>query len=484
MITKTISQIRQDIVSAFQAKIPALDLTEGSPERDMFIEAPISGAFINTWNDIIYSAKLHAPIIYYQDLKEEDINNYCLNFNVTPAAPTYSTGTVTFYTYNTPSADIHIPAGTNAQTLDSTPIVFATEGSYIMYKAFMSSYYNTVTGRYEINIPVQAVNSGASSRAVANAVSKITSSISGIDGCVNNDIISGGTDTDTPKERLQRVIAKFQGRNIASTSGLQSYVSTLAQSVNIIGARDSEMLRDLGLGGAIDVYVRGSDIISKTDSITITSIDPLLQVVDVSSTGYVMAYQPVDAIQSVVYNGVLLDPTYYHLVKDTGLLSKSTRSYDKVALTSTGIAHIGYFSVGKTLVVTYTFNNLLTTINTTLTNPSNHYYNRDYLVREMTPVTINFYARIKESAGYDFATVISTVSVGVDTVISALGNNQNVEIADIIGGIKNLPGVDNIDLTTVSITNIGGGSKTTQGDVILSRNEYPVTGTITIVQWI
>ena len=79
--------------------------------------------------------------------------------------------------------------------------------------------------------------------------------------------------------------------------------------------------------------------------------------------------------------------------------------------------------------------------------------------------------------------VISTVELGVDNVISGLANNVNVEIADIIGGIKNLPGVDNINIKTVSITNIGGGTLTAQGDVILGRNEYAVTGVCTIVQW-
>lgn len=484
MITKTISEIREDILSSLKSKLPTLDLTEGTPERDIFVEAPIAGQLINLWNKIIYAAKLHAPILYYQDLDEADVNNYCANYNVLPVPASYSNGIVTFYAYNMPSADIYINEGQIVTTLDSPPIEFTVDGTYTIYKNALSNYYNPIYSRYEINCAVTSRKPGASFRAVSGAVTKIVGSISGIEGCVNRDLIGGGANTDTVQNRLTRVIEKFQGRNMASTLGLMTYVRNLAQSVNIIGARDPEMLRDGGLGGCIDIYIRGDNLVTTTDTLTITSVTDSTSSPIVTSTGIQLAYQPVHTIQSLVVNNAIQPTTYYTLSKDTGILARSTNSFDSVTLTSTGRLATGGFKIDDVIDITYNYNGLLHTINNNLIDSQNHYMNRDYLVREMTPVTINFYARIKESIGYPFATVISTVQLGADDVISAISNNENVELADIIGGIKNLPGVDNIDLTTVSIINIGGGTKTAQGDIILGRNEYPVTGTVTVIQWI
>ena len=73
------SEIRSEIISALTSLLPNIDVeTTGTPERDMFVEAPISGQLITLWNKIIYAAKLHAPLVYYADLEESDINNYCI----------------------------------------------------------------------------------------------------------------------------------------------------------------------------------------------------------------------------------------------------------------------------------------------------------------------------------------------------------------------------------------------------------------------
>lgn len=1001
MINKTISEIRDDIIKAIKARIPFLDLTEGTPERDIFVEAPIAGKLITLWNKLIYAAKLHAPILYYQDLEEGDVNNYCANYNVLPIPATYSRGTVTFYTATAPATDVLITNGTIVTTLDSTSIEFEVEGNYVMYVSSIANYWNSLKNRYEIQCTVAARLAGASYKATANSVVRIKKAISGIDGCTNPDIISGGTDADTVGERVKRVVEKFQGKNIASSAGLSSYLKGQTPVVNIVGAKDPEMLRDDGLGGCIDIYTKGTDPTTVTEIIDVATIDenlmiemapitvvkgaqyqltttitpvaatnqmihwtssntavaqvsstglitavdfgnatitavtvngqktttciitvvdipitsielnyeeyalsigdtlqlaataipadtthtiitwltsnaeaatvsttglvtavtsgsviitalsddskisasckltisailveevvltksetaviignsetlfahtvprnatnsgirwvssdtaiatvstsgivtpltpgtvsisavsmegnkvahcsthivqashannltspgvtltenivnlntgdthqfvPVFHVVDpgspatnqqliwscantaiasldasgyliaksaggatiictsvenpayqamctvtvadiavtsvalsdsaktlkigdshqlytmvaptnatnknvawlstdtgiatVSQTGLITAVsegtvniivttqnggkvavcevqvepieitsitlnktatalavggyeqlstliapinatyrtitwvssnpsvitvdsgglihavaegtatvtartqdvtkfrscavtvassdidvtnvyfkattdtlilenQPVSSIQTVLVNNIALATTYFRLVKDTGILKGSTAAFDKLQLTDAGLTALGGFKIGDRVETTYLYNKLLHTIQDSLYSPGNLYVNRDYLVREMTPITIDVTLYIKPAAGYTIAAVTPTVSIVIDNLISSIKNNDSVETADIIGGVKNLPGVDNIDLTRASqmLFCSGGGVKTTQGDITIGKNEYPITGTVTILLW-
>ena len=101
----------------------------------------------------------------------------------------------------------------------------------------------------------------------------------------------------------------------------------------------------------------------------------------------------------------------------------------------------------------------------------------------MDSVTINVDMRFKEVSGQDFDTVSNSLELAIDTFITAIQNEGSVELADIIGIAKKHTGVDNIDTTTADITASGGGSETTQGDILLTKNEYPATGTITLTRW-
>lgn len=484
MISKTITELRSDITTDLSLRLPNLDLTEGTPERDLFIESPISGQLINLWNNLIYTAKLHAPILYYQDLTDDDIVNYCLNYNVTRRAATYATGTILFYTYTEPTQDIYIDSGTVVTTLTTPTIDFEVTANYSIPYISRSSYYNSISNRWEIECAVSALESGSTIRAGVGTVTKISDPIIGIEGCTNESSITGGEDEETSASMLQRVIDKYQGRGLGSTIGIKSYVENYASTVSVIGTSDPLMERDEGYGGCIDVYIIGEDIQVYSETFYITSSG--LYIDDESaytSTSIVLTMQPVKSISSVLKNSVALSSTYFSLVEDTGMLKLSTESHDKMELTSTGISAIGPFLAGDEVTITYTYNDLLHTIQDDLESTENHYENRDYLVREMAAVTINTYLKIKEATGYDFDTEKPTWQLDIATYINNIKNEGSVELADVIGTAKNEVSVDNLDLTTADLENIGGGTKTAQGDILLGVNTYPVSGTVTIERW-
>ena len=490
MISKSGSDIRNDMLTELAARLPNLDTTSGTPERDLFVEAPIAGQLSPTWEQIIYTAKLHAPHVYYNDLNETDLTNYMQNYNVTPKGATYTTGVVTFYTNNAPTQDISIPSGTVVRTQEATPIEFIVQGTYSMYSSIASFYYNATTKRYEINCSVKAALAGPNSRAGSNTITSIAGSISGISGVTNSSPVTGGQDAETIEQALARVIQQFQGRTLGPTQGLVNYISSYVDALNVVGASDPEMQRDEGLGGAIDLYVIGENLVSVTDTIPITStgLNTGINVPYTKST-LTLLYQPVDEVVVLLINGIVINPLDYTLHKDTGLLAKSTRGFDKILLSSTGIitstgTSTGvFFKAGDTVEATYIYNALLKTIEDDLNSTANYYQNRDYLLREMAKVTIDVYMQFKETAGQDFTIVAADVELTIATAINSVKNGGSLEVADIVGVVKAISTVDNINLTNINLTPIGGGTKTAQGDILFGKREYPVSGAITLVRW-
>ena len=484
MITKSESEIRNEMIAELQERLPNLDLTEGTPERDIFVEAPVSGHLVNAWGDIIYSAKLHAPHVYVDDLEEADLKNYMENYDVSPDSAKYSEGIVTFYSNSEPTNDVTIPDGTIVRTTDANPIEFATQGTYIIYQAIVSSYFNANTQRWEINCSVKSVIPGADYKAGTGTVTEITSSVAGISGVTNESPITGGEEAESVSEAMERVIEKFQGRGLGPTQGLINFVTPYVDAINVVGANDPEMERDEGLGGAIDFYVIGEDLTDATETVAITSTGLASGVgVSYTSTGIILTNQPVSDITALIVNGDVTPTDYYELVKDTGILAKSTQSSDKVEITSTGLANGFSFGDSDSVEINYIYNALLTEIETDLNSAENHYQNRDYLLREMTEVTIEVYLEFVELSGQDFETVKTTVELTVSDHIDSIKNAGTLEVADVVTVAKNLSTVDNVNITTANLTNTGGGTKTSAGDIIFEKNEYPVAGAITLERW-
>ena len=338
MVTKKVDDIRTEISNELLTRLPNLDLTEGTPERDMFVEAPIAGELTTIWDQVIYTAKLHAPLAYYTDLNTEDLEAYLANYNIVPFAATYSTGSVTFYVKNSPSRDIIITSGSLVQTDSSSPITFSVTADYTMYSSLASYYYSATTNRYEIQCNVKAVSAGPEYRAGSGTVLVMSTAIAGIDGITNDNAISGGQAAETVESALRRVIEKFQGRNLSTTQGLKSYVQRYASTINVVGANDPEMIRDQGNGGCIDFYIIGETQTNGTDNITITStgLTTPLTVSYTDDTLYTIN-QPVIQILSVIKNNVILTPNSYLFVADTGILKNSAHGYDHITLTSTGL---------------------------------------------------------------------------------------------------------------------------------------------------
>ena len=342
---KTPADVRTEIIKKYNDYIPQLDLTEGTPERDIFVEAPLEGFITPLWDYSVYVSKLHSPHTYASELDESDVNNYISTFQITPTSATYATGVVTFFTYNQPVKDIVIGTGTVVTTLTTPPVEFVTTSTAIIYAEKQITYYNVSTERWEISVSIRAQKSGPEYRAGKNSIIRITSLLNGIDGCINTETILGGAEAETVESKLRKVIQKFQGRDIASTSGMESFIKNISSTANVVWASDPLMLRDGGLGGAVDFYFIDENIVSTSESITITTTGLETPVnVNYTSTTITLYNQPVRSISSVIRNDEILESNKYSLTKDSGLLKKSTRSSDKIELVPTNGYQLWGFS--------------------------------------------------------------------------------------------------------------------------------------------
>lgn len=482
---KNATDLRTALIASY-TKLIDIDLTDGTPEKDIFVEAPIEGQLLDMWSALEYLYKLQAPFIYTDQLLTEDLDVICRNNDVGTIPATYSTGELTYYTYNIPTSDIIIDSTNGGKTADSSK-TFTVSGYYTIPVTDISSYYNSTTSRYEITVNIVADMAGPDGSTGALTITQVSNSIIGIDGCTNSAAITGGESEGSLTDRLNQVRSKFKGRNLSTNAGVLLYVQNYSPTATLVGSNDPLMLRGEGLGGTLDIYIKDEILEGESDTVTITStgLNGYIDDCAYTSTGIILVYQPVNSITMAIKNGTTIDSDYYTLTKDTGTLAKSTRSSDKIELNTLGITNLGYFAANDIVEVRYNYNKLLTTIEDDLNSSTNLYDNRDYLVREQSEITIAVYALVKVNTGVNINDIISSASLTIGAYMDnfSIASSSRIELIEVLDIIKNTSGVDNINALTATLTASDNRTNTASGDVPIYNNEYPKVGVVNLVEW-
>lgn len=488
MANKSISDMQNEMITALNSLVPTLDLSEGTPERDIFVEAPIAGQLADLWSQLNYNTQLISPISNYQSLSNEDINAYCSNFSITRNSATKSYGSVVFYTYSTPSKDIVIKSGTRLVTTSTNPYYFVVKTTATIKLANIISYYNTSNNRYEFTVSVESQDAGSLYRAGVGTITVIDGTISGIDGVTNTSPVSGGADEESNYSMLQRLISLFQSRGLYNTTGISNYVVNTVSTVLTVGAGDPLMKRDGGIGGCVDVYVKGSTPISYTDSISITANG----LVNSSISGYTnrwikLSKQPVISIDQVLINGVAVQSSYYSLLYDTtSTVSKSTQSNDKLYLTDLGMTNVGGFSSGMVLDIRYTYNNLLHTITSSLTSTQNKVEGRNYLVREFIDVPISVHFYVIPSSGYKISDLTNTWNSVLSNYFDSMSYGSTISASGFNSLLRGISTISGFDMTRIFFCKTSSGTpsaSTTTDPLVIEKNCYPSLGSATFTLW-
>lgn len=460
---KSADQVKSDLENVYKSLDNKLDITSNKVERDLLIEAPVDGAISNLWSTLSGVSKAQS-IQNANSISTDDMDLLASNFNIIRNTATFAEGSIFFYSNIAPISDITISSGIIITTNDINPVRFVTTESKVMYAATPNIYYIPSLNLWGIELKIQCSAAGISGNKNAGLITILNSPITGITSVNNIVATTGGSDSETNTSLANRISARFEGEDLSTIGGLRTFIKSLNNVIDtfVVGPNNSYMLRDEGNGGDVDIYILGSTTATHTDTFT------------GSSTGYyVMTYQPVISVSSLVGVSTYTEGIDFTFVKDTGVFAGSTSGLDKIIFTTTGL-------IGQDLTLTYTTNSLIGTIQNLFTIDAHDIVNSDVLIKETEQVTINIViTNLILSSGFDETATKNSIQTALSNLINIMGLGITVELADVIGTIKSTAGVDNINILATTITPVGGGTISPQGDILLNAKEYPRIGTIT-----
>ena len=203
-----------------------------------------------------------------QALIDTQFDNLAANFSITRLPGNPAVGSVIVYTTSVPTQDIPIPsltavwstANTNTNT---SSIRFNVGGTYTMYAAQASSYYNFNTQQWEIPVDVTAATIGSAGNVPAGSITSITG-VSGVQ-VINRAATVLGTDQESNADLAARAMLGFVSVDSGTMGGYKAICakqqgvvkSMVVMAGDALMMRDWDALRQKHIGGKIDVWVEG-----------------------------------------------------------------------------------------------------------------------------------------------------------------------------------------------------------------------------------
>lgn len=442
MAIRNLTQIINDAVSFIQLQIPALSLLTGTVARDVVVESP-SQEFANVYTELQRLEGIQTlanPSLFTTD----EMAAAAADVNLTPLPATPSIGLVTFRA-NTLTSNVTILANTTVSTspttLNPNTVSFQVTAGGTMFASNASAYLNPLTGLYEIQLPIQSVDTGPTTNVSAGTITVLTQTVQGINSIVNALPTSGGAAAETNEALAARILLKLAGNNVGTTAGIQSLISTNNSVIDslIIKPGDPLLLRDQ-FGNSVNVVVQGEIIAEVSDTRTFHT----------GTLTYIMLQQPVISVVSItgVVGGspyTFIPSTDYSTNIDyTSVFSGSVDAISSITFTGTLPDN------SSSIVITYSINSLIPSLQALLNSDSNKILGSDVLVVAAFKVLIQVAASIVVLPGYTHSDVASLAVTNVGSHIDNLKLGQPVENSDLIAIIQDTTGVDSV--TTLPIT--------------------------------
>lgn len=426
MALKTVQAIIASMKTFIRGKNASIDLSEGSIVNDIVISAPSQE--IGKLYEEVQIASEGQSLLTASDSATESL---AANVSLLRKSSRNAVGTVIFFSRNAPVADIVIEAGTLISTTGDSPIQFVVTTTTYMYALLSASYLNTSTGVYEVQVPIEAVSSGISGVVGPQTITKIVTSITGIDGCYNTSSTAGGVDVESTGNLKIRTAAKARGNTLGVLDGY------LSEALAYPGVEDAIVFGGVSTGredlGPVDIYVRGKIITPAQDTFLAYS----------STADLVLTKQPVidtSAISMFASSGGLVDPSYYTFVKDTNAYAGSISGQDKISWNSVLLPASG------SVLVNYSYNSLIYDMQNYFSNPARQVQNESLLVKWASELSIDITMSIKVTPGYDSAAVSSEITTQIAEFFSGLTIGSLIKQSDISELILAVPGVDDLRL--------------------------------------
>ena len=196
------------------------------------------------------------------------------NYQVFRTSGDRARGEVTFFTTVRPNQSLIIPSGT---IVASGSQRFRTTVDASIPIERLASFFNPVSGRFSVTVPVRAEETGSAGNVGTGQVRSIVNGPSGL-SVTNTSSTFGGDDQDTNLELAER----GQNRIASVDSGRErGYLNTVAglagvRQAFVVSSGDVLMQRDFDAdfgkhtGGKVDIYIRGQNLATVTDTFAFT----------------------------------------------------------------------------------------------------------------------------------------------------------------------------------------------------------------------
>lgn len=450
---KDFDTVVDELRTDFNTLLPNLDISK-SIARDLFVN--VMG---RQFSDLYASARhifLIQSLQNINELSDEELNAYGINFSRPRLTATKSSGTISFFMDIARAYQVNIPLGTRVGTQPSL-----TNNQQVTYET--TKAVSIVAGEMSALVPIEAETAGVTGNVGAETITIIIDPVD-VDGIANTVATSGGQDQESNANYVQRLLNVFKSRNIATVTGIRETV--LAQT-NVIDSYIADvgnpvMVRDNGLGGKVDVYIQaesGFQGLIIDEMYAYTGVD------------YLFLKQPVISISQILVNDVLLAPANYIIVKDIGIYAKSTRGTDKLQI----LAGVIPTDVIK---VTYAYNKLFNDIQDLIDSDTHHVAGIDVLIRSAIETHIDIIGSIKIKSGYLFSDVKADIATQLTEYVEEKNIGTKIVYGDVLNIIHDANGVEDI----LPLSRLSRSTENTNATLQLLGNEYPRAGTIFIKQ--
>lgn len=439
--------------------------TEIGPIPDIVVE-PISFVLENQNNRIRDVSRL-VLLDSVGEFADEDVNNFVFNEFILRNRGGKSSVTLIFSRATIPQTDQTVqqnfPVATDPDESTGETVVFVTTESKTLQAASAASFFNIETGRYELEVTARATVTGKIGEVGPGRINRPLRPLAGFDIVENRNRSSSVTGRETNTELLERYRISIIATQIATRSGIRSYIKRNfpdAGDILVVNSGDPLITRAGTDSGAVDIFITGSQTVTRQDSAEFVGVNQLI----------VLENQPATEIVNI--SGFTLN-TDYEFVKDTSGVSDSVRAQDAIRFLPGGSSP----TIGNTINIEYLQNTLISDIQSSLEDADSDAGGQDPLARLGTQVDTTLSAQLIVLPGFSFTSIRSSVIDTIVEFINSFGLDDDVERSDIQSVVRQISSVDNFIFNILD--RVGG---TGNSDIIIDKNEFAriESGNITI----
>lgn len=275
---------KQYIIRTIKEKHTDMDLSEGSPFVDMFVDpiSPVIAPLVDLIGRIELKTNLNnAELMTEEELDEVAEGNYF--FQRKQGGKSY--GEVTFYLRSiSEENNFVIPQGVILSTDDGYKYQVISRHEFTPNDLY--PMYNPENLMYEITVSVEGIDVGIEYDVEEGKIKNIDTPFSEKVVSVGNiNKITGGESKESNGEFAERLKSFYISRNLGTSPGYKDFIIDNFQEVeemHVSGKNDAFMMRDIitykneydelvskHIGGKIDIYIRGETFDTDVKSIVV-----------------------------------------------------------------------------------------------------------------------------------------------------------------------------------------------------------------------